>query len=197
MNIPADPGLSFVALIVFLIGLFLFFAGLDILKIEKITVRKGFQTWFMGIVLMVSSAFVGLSISLEDDVVERQVPIRKASSEPAQTTSDSGATGAVAQPLVKYTNLEMGDLLYTRGCTSANRFFWVNRFKVATIDEKGIAWGTSGQAVIRSADFASLKFQSANRAINLSEICVSGGCYTKESEASSDVKRWLRNGCPW
>jgi hypothetical protein len=153
----------------------------------------------MGVILLVASAFVGLSISIEDDELQNsETQQRNESREaPEQTIPESGPVEVVAQPLVKYTNLEMGDLLYTRGCASANRFFWVNRFSVVTIDERGIAWGTSGQAIIGSADFASLNFQNAGRGINLSEICVSGGCYTKEAAASSDVKRWLRNGCPW
>ncbi len=146
---------------------------------------------------MVGSAFVGLSISSETDSGENQPGVKEVRAAPESTTSDSRTVDNVAQPLVKYTNLELGDFLFTRGCNSENRVFWVNRFRVTTIDAKGVAWGTFEQAKVRSADFRSLNYQSLDGPVNLSKNCVSGGCYTKETSASSDVKRWLLNGCPF
>jgi len=52
MNIPTNPNLIHVAIILFLIGLFLFISGLNIITIEKIKVFNGFKTWSIGIFLM-------------------------------------------------------------------------------------------------------------------------------------------------
>jgi len=57
MTIPENPSITFIAFSLFLIGLFLFISGLNILRIEKITVSHGFRTWFIGLVLMASGAF--------------------------------------------------------------------------------------------------------------------------------------------
>lgn len=60
MNIPENPSMGYIAIILFLIGLFLFVSGLNIIKIEKITVSKGFKTWVIGLLLMVAGVFTGI-----------------------------------------------------------------------------------------------------------------------------------------
>ncbi len=55
MNIPPDPSVSYISIVIFLIGLFLFLSGLNIIKIEKIFVSHGFKTWFFGLFLIIAS----------------------------------------------------------------------------------------------------------------------------------------------
>ncbi len=116
-----------------------------------------------------------------------------------QANAEKTTTKSEEQPLVKYTNLEEGDTLYTRGCSTLNKNGWVNRFKVTNIDKKGIAWGTYESANIQDPNFRTLNYRPKKGAnlINLSEVCISGGCYTKETAAFSDLKKWMLSGCPW
>lgn len=60
MNIPENPSIGYIAIILFLIGLFLFISGLNIIKVEKITVSKGFKTWIIGLILMVAGILTGI-----------------------------------------------------------------------------------------------------------------------------------------
>lgn len=58
MNLPNDPSLSYIAFILFMIGGFFVVAGLNILKIEKITVSPGVKTWGLGLVLILCATFI-------------------------------------------------------------------------------------------------------------------------------------------
>lgn len=60
MNISSNPSVGYIALLLFLIGLFLFVSGLNIIKIEKITVSSGFKTWVIGLILMIAGVIVGV-----------------------------------------------------------------------------------------------------------------------------------------
>lgn len=59
MEIPSNPDNNFIAIIIFLIGLFLFISGLNIIKIEKITVSNGLKTWVTGLILMLLGGYIG------------------------------------------------------------------------------------------------------------------------------------------
>ena len=61
MNIPENPSIIYVSIVLFLIGLFLFISGLNILKVEKVTVTRGTRTWVIGLILMIFSVFIGVS----------------------------------------------------------------------------------------------------------------------------------------
>lgn len=60
MNIPENPSIIYVAIVLFLIGLFLFISGLNIVKIEKVTVTRGTRTWVIGLILMIFSVLLGV-----------------------------------------------------------------------------------------------------------------------------------------
>ncbi|UOG92593.1 MAG: hypothetical protein L3K52_02380 [Candidatus Thiothrix sulfatifontis] len=69
-NIPSDPSIIYIAILLLLIGLFLFVSGLDIISVEKITVSKGFKTWFVGLILMISGAVLmvpKIELIMKDD----------------------------------------------------------------------------------------------------------------------------------
>lgn len=53
MNVPSEPSLAWISTILFLLGLFLFVSGLNIIKIEKLSVNHGFKAWFIGLLLMI------------------------------------------------------------------------------------------------------------------------------------------------
>jgi hypothetical protein len=98
--------------------------------------------------------------------------------------------------MVKYKDLENGDILYTRGCSKPESTAWISRFKVTSIDNKGIAWGTFERATIRDRNFRSLNFLAVqDQKINLTEVCQTGGCYTNEEEPFADAKKWMVHGC--
>lgn len=52
-NLPNEPSIVYIALLLLLVGLFLFIAGLGILSIEKVSVSPGMKTWIVGLVLMI------------------------------------------------------------------------------------------------------------------------------------------------
>lgn len=61
MNIPEDPSMGYIAILLFLIGLFLFISGLNIIKIEKISVSSGLKTWGIGLALMIAGVLIGVA----------------------------------------------------------------------------------------------------------------------------------------
>lgn len=73
MNIPENPSIVYVSIVLFLIGLFLFISGLNIIKVEKVTVARGTKTWVIGLILMVFSILIGvLKINnIVDDKTEK------------------------------------------------------------------------------------------------------------------------------
>lgn len=99
---------------------------------------------------------------------------------------------------VKYKDLQVGDTLYTRNCLQDPKKGWVYRFVVKTIDDNGVALGSSEKATVTDEGFRELVFSEkiASESANLSEICEKGGCYTKEEEAFADLKKWMVFGCP-
>lgn len=202
MNIPADPSLGYIAVVLFLIGFFLFITGLGIVRIEKITVHTGIKTWILGLFLMLGSAVIGLSrVPVEERVpgYPEQTPAPEDADEPRSLPAAPEAKQQADRtvPRVKYTDLTLDDVLYTRGCSSAAGVFWINRFLVKRIDAKGIAWGSYERATIYDPAFSSLSYRDQGEPLNLSETCVSGGCYTQESAAVADVRGWIARGCPW
>lgn len=56
MNILENPNLNQITLILFLLGVFLLMSGLNIIKIEKVTVASGKKTWIAGLLLILISA---------------------------------------------------------------------------------------------------------------------------------------------
>lgn len=76
MNIPENPSITYIASILFIIGLFLFVSGLNIVKIEKITISHGFKTWFIGLMLMLFGITVGIiditNITLKEKIHSKQ-----------------------------------------------------------------------------------------------------------------------------
>ncbi len=58
MSIPSEPSLAWISTIIFLLGLFLFISGLNIIKIERLYVNHGFKTWFIGLLLIIASALI-------------------------------------------------------------------------------------------------------------------------------------------
>jgi len=61
MDIPTNPNISYVAVVLFLLGLFLFLSGIKVIQIEKVTVSSGFKTWLIGIILMIVGSILGFS----------------------------------------------------------------------------------------------------------------------------------------
>lgn len=61
-SIPVNSPLGYVGVFLVLFGFFLILAGLDIFKVEKITVKRGAKTWGFGIILTV----FGLAFLLPD-----------------------------------------------------------------------------------------------------------------------------------
>jgi large-conductance mechanosensitive channel len=80
VNIPENPSIIYVSIVLFLIGLFLFISGLNILKVEKVTVTRGTKTWVIGLILMVFSIFIGvyrLNNVTQDKANNNQNPNKK------------------------------------------------------------------------------------------------------------------------
>lgn len=50
--IPSNPSVNFVALVLVVFGFFLFLAGANIIKVEKVSVKSGFKTWFIGLIMI-------------------------------------------------------------------------------------------------------------------------------------------------
>jgi hypothetical protein len=212
MNIPSDPSLAYVAIILFLSGFFLFIAGLDIIKVEKITVARGAKTWVLGVVLMATSLALGLAIQRGTDVPatvttaapqESTVTTSRPAAEDTSTvppaTRTEEPTTSSKPSRVKYTNLAVGDELFTRGCKSEGGRYWINSFQAMHIDSKGIVWGSFERAETANPGAGTFNYlrQNQGQPLNLSETCVSGGCYVKESYAVADLQRWQAQGCPW
>lgn len=61
-NIPVNSASGYIGVFLILFGFFLILAGLDIIKIEKVTVKSGAKTWGFGIIL----AIFGLVFLLPD-----------------------------------------------------------------------------------------------------------------------------------
>lgn len=52
MMLPTiDPNIKYIAVILFLLGVFLIISGLNIIKVEKISVSSGKKTWMLGVFL--------------------------------------------------------------------------------------------------------------------------------------------------
>jgi len=101
-----------------------------------------------------------------------------------------------SQATVKYDDINKGEVLFTRGCSQKDNIAWVNRFNVTTIDKDGNTWGVLERATVKDPKFRTLTFKQVKKEkFNMVKICKSGGCYTKEEEAFSDVKRWMVFGC--
>lgn len=58
MNIPIDSPLAFIGFLCLAIGAFMVLAGLDIIRIQQVTVKQGRRTWIVGVVF----AVVGLAL---------------------------------------------------------------------------------------------------------------------------------------
>jgi hypothetical protein len=58
VNIPIDSPLAFIGFVCLAIGAFMVLAGLDIIRIQQVTVKQGRRTWIVGIVF----AVVGLAL---------------------------------------------------------------------------------------------------------------------------------------
>ena len=67
MSFPDNPSLDYITLIILLIGVFLFIAGLRIIHIEKITVSPGVKTWGLGLVLIFISSYILYNSNDSDD----------------------------------------------------------------------------------------------------------------------------------
>lgn len=50
MNIPINSVLGYIGLALLVFGVFMVLAGLDVISIQQVTVRKGKKTWILGIV---------------------------------------------------------------------------------------------------------------------------------------------------
>ena len=132
MNIPQDPSIGYIAAFMFLSGLFLFIAGIGVIKFEKIIVHQGMKTWIIGIVLMLVGGALGAykQLDLDDRKDKKQSQTEK------------------IETLVKYGDLQISDILYTRGCSKSRNLAWINRFQVKEINNSGVAWGSFEQAKI-------------------------------------------------
>ena len=58
MNIPIQSPLAFIGFLCLAIGAFMVLAGLDIIRIQQVTVKQGRRTWIVGVVF----AVVGLAL---------------------------------------------------------------------------------------------------------------------------------------
>lgn len=104
-NLPNEPSLMYIALLLLILGLFLFIAGLGIVSVEKISVLPGIKTWSIGLVLMLfgillmlpkfsNSHTVALTDNLTNQARDPSTPILAPSLPSATRTS----AVAVANP---------------------------------------------------------------------------------------------------
>jgi hypothetical protein len=71
IEIPADPTVNWIGSLLIVFGLFLFISGIGIMKIENITVSKGWLTTLLGIVLIAAGALlIGFNLPGEAEPAE-------------------------------------------------------------------------------------------------------------------------------
>jgi hypothetical protein len=99
MNIPVNSPLAFIGFICLAVGGFMVLAGLDIIKIQQVTVKQGRRTWVTGVVF----AVVGIALLYPELITpstapnETVAPSSAPVSAPAQaSTSTSKPTGEVS-----------------------------------------------------------------------------------------------------
>ncbi|MBN1581626.1 MAG: hypothetical protein JXA89_13055 [Anaerolineae bacterium] len=80
IEIPIESAIGYVGVFLLIVGIFLFLAGSNILKIEKISVTPGKKTWQLGIAL----AVLGVA-ALVVDQVKGSSPVSTVSQPPAAT----------------------------------------------------------------------------------------------------------------
>ena len=56
--IPENPNIDYLAYSLIFAGVFLFVSGLNIIKVEKITIKPGLKTWVTGIFLVISGLII-------------------------------------------------------------------------------------------------------------------------------------------
>ena len=58
MPIPDNINIEWIAYALIVSGLFLFISGLNIIKIEKVTIKPGLKTWIIGLVFVIIGVFM-------------------------------------------------------------------------------------------------------------------------------------------
>jgi len=93
MNIPISSTIGFIGLGLLLIGGFMILAGLDIIRIEKVTVKQGHTTWMVGIVFAVIGLFLLLpEITSSPKVADLEVPTEEMPTTAATVITDFPST---------------------------------------------------------------------------------------------------------
>jgi len=55
-DIPNNPSSTYLIYSLIFLGIFLFISGLNIIKVEKVSVKPGLKTWVIGLVLVIAGA---------------------------------------------------------------------------------------------------------------------------------------------
>lgn len=118
MSIPSDPSISYISVMLFLIGLFLFISGLNIIKVEKIFISHGFKTWFIGLLLMIASIAIAIPKILSDDNVLGGLTSSKAT----LNNSESGKFSGIPEDIVD--KAMSGDMAFQ---AELGRILWVDK----------------------------------------------------------------------
>ncbi len=87
---------------------------------------------------------------------------------------------------VKYSDFKVGQDLYTRGWNDSCTKGWVWHFKVKKI-ENGVAMAETERAYFIKGALLSFEYGNLDVLTNMDNVCKSGGCYTDEESAVSDV----------
>lgn len=58
LPINIDPNIKYIAVSLFLLGIFLILSGLKIISVEKVSVSSGRRTWVLGLILTIISSFM-------------------------------------------------------------------------------------------------------------------------------------------
>lgn len=91
-NLPNEPSIVYIALLLLLVGLFLFIAGLGILSIEKVSVSPGMKTWIVGLVLMIVGSLLiyqNIKINSEELLYSAHQSIENSSVSNSQLSSST------------------------------------------------------------------------------------------------------------
>ena len=57
-DIPNNPSSTYLIYSLIFLGIFLFISGLNIIKIEKVSVKPGLKTWVIGLILVIAGTIL-------------------------------------------------------------------------------------------------------------------------------------------
>ena len=166
---PENPSIHYIAFMLFLIGFILFIAGLNIFKLEKITIHPGFKTWSIGLLLIVTSIFLFMKPDLFEHRKREPLPIKTVQKTeevrpllgqaPQQVTSQREANHSLDQAKVSLKNyyalLNSGNIDSAWDYLSENIQLKIfKRMSQYPVEEYKTWW----QKEVHSTEIASLKY---------------------------------------